>query len=396
MGVREATSNRRRRAAVTAGVLSIVVVLMLGPVAATAPVETGLVTPLQNESRNDTDANGSIDDPNADESAPPADTTGDEFTPRSPVENDTPAPEPPLAVPATDPQIVQSADGNVTVAVAENQSVRAGETTPVTLEVTNDGDRQATDVVMTLRAVDGAVMFGPPDAPQPMRSVVVDDIWPGDTETLAVDVVVSDVDPETYPLFASVQYQIDTEGPADDEFRLNETDETNDTRNDDDDDEETVVRTDGPALLELPVDGSRAFDVTPVRDEIPVDGAGVYEVRIANNGDDPVTGVVAAIEVGPPLTSESPTAYVGALEPGESETVRFALESSSDAVETTTSVALALSYDAGSGNRASADPVQVPVSVAETDEDTGVDSVAPFVAVAVVFVLAAIWWFRRR
>ncbi|WP_126664331.1 COG1361 S-layer family protein [Haloterrigena salifodinae] len=396
MGGREATSNRRRRAAVTAGVLSVVVILILGSVAATVPIETGSVTPLQNESRNDTDANGSIDDPSADASAPPAGTAGDESAPRSPVANDTSALEPPLAVPTTDPQIVQAADGNVTVAVAENQSVRAGETMPVALEVTNDGDRQATSVVVTVRAVNGAMTFGPPDAPQPTRSVVVDDIWPGDTETVAVDVVVSDVDPETYPLFASVQYQIDTEGPADDEFRLNETDETNDTRIDDDDDEETVVRTDGPALLELPVDGSRAFDVTPVRDEIPVDGAGVYEVRITNNGDDPMTGVVAAIEVGPPLTSESPTAYVGALEPGESETARFALESSSDAVETTTSVALALSYDAGSGNRASADPVQIPVSIAETDENTDVDSVAPFLAVAVVFVLAAIWWYQRR
>ncbi|AEH39347.1 hypothetical protein Halxa_0102 (plasmid) [Halopiger xanaduensis SH-6] len=394
MGGREATSNQRRRAAVTVGVLSVAVVLVLGLVAATIPVETGPITLLQNESRNDT--NGSINDSSADESASIADSAGNEFTPRPPVENDTSTPEPPRAVPTTDPQIVQAADGNVTVAVAENQSIRAGETAPVTLEVTNDGDRQATDVVVTVRAVDGAVTFGPPDAPQSTRSVVVDDIWPGDTETVAVDVVVSDVDSETYPLFASVQYQIDTEGPADDEFRLNETDETNDTRIDGDDDEETVVRTDGPALLKLPVDGSRAFDVTPVRDEIPVDGAGVYEVRITNDGDGSVTGVVAAIEVGPPLTSESPMAYVGALEPGESETVRFALESSSDAVETTTSVSLALSYDVGSGNRASGDPVQVPVSVAETDEDTDVDSIAPFVAVAVVFALAAIWWFRRR
>ncbi|NUB93553.1 hypothetical protein HT576_21435 [Haloterrigena sp. SYSU A121-1] len=396
MSGRGTTPNRRRRALVAVCVLSLVGVLVTGTVAATIPIQKGVATPLQNESRNDVNGDESPGDPMAGESAPPADTSGNESPPRPSVGNDTSGSAPPLAVPATEPQITQVAEGNVTVAVAEHQSVRAGEPSPITLEVTNDGDRQAIDVVVTVRSTDGSVTFGPPDAPQPTRSVVVDDIWPGDTETATVDVVAAAVDSGTYPLFASVQYQIDTGGPADDEFRLNETDETNDTRIDDDDDEDIVVRTDGPTLLELSVEESRAFDVTPVRDEVPVDGAGVYEARITNDGDEPVTNVVVTIEVGPPLTSESPTAYVGALEPGESETVRFALESSADAVETTTSVALSIAYDAASGQRASADPVRVPVSVAETDEDTDVDSVAPFVAVAVAFALTAIWWFRRR
>jgi len=75
---------------------------------------------------------------------------------------------------------------------------------------------------------------------------------------------------------------------------------------------------------------------------VPVDGQSVYEVRIANDGDESVTGVVATVEAQPPLSSESPTAYVGTLEPGDSGTARFALESSTDAIETTTSVTITL------------------------------------------------------
>ncbi|SER87294.1 COG1361 S-layer family protein [Natrinema salaciae] len=393
MSGRAAIPSRRRRVVVTVSALSLVVVI--GVVTATVPIETQTVTPLQNESGNDTSAAEPSDGPVTDESAPAARAAGNESAPRPPVENDTPASGPPRAASATDPPLVQALEGNVTVAVAANQSVRAGETTSITLEVTNDGDRQATDVVVTVRAADGAVTLGPPAAPQSIRSVVVDDIWPGDTETVAVDVVASDVDSGRYPLFASVQYKIDTDAPVD-AFQPNETDETNDTRTDDDDDDDTIVRTEGPTLLELAVDRSRAFDVTPVNDEIPVDGEGVYEARIRNDGDEPVTGVVATVEVGPPLTSESPTAHLGTLDAGESKTARFALESSPDAVETTTSVALTLEYETDAGARTSADPVPLPVSIVERDDDTDVDSVAPFVAVALVFVLAAVWWARRR
>ncbi|WP_276256194.1 hypothetical protein [Halomontanus rarus] len=37
------------------------------------------------------------------------------------------------------------------------------------------------------------------------------------------------------------------------------------------------------------------------------------------------------------------------------------------------------------------EPIPVPVTTVDAEEDTDVDSVAPFVAVVLVFVLAAIW-----
>ncbi|WP_337652969.1 hypothetical protein [Halomontanus rarus] len=368
--------------------LLFVGLLVTGAVAATATFGPQVVTSRQDESpQNDTNTTESATEPIDNESERSTDTSAEnEAATQSPDENDTS--RPPLAeTPATDPQLVQASEGNVTVAVAENQSVRAGDAASITLEVTNDGDRQATDIVVTVRAADGAVTFGPFAAPQTMRSVAVADLWPGDTETVDIEIAAARVDPGTYPLFASVQYRIDAEPPVD-EGDLNET------LNDDEEDE--IVQTGGPTVLGIAVDESRSFDVTPVDDEVPVDGKGVYEVRIANDGNESVTGVVARVEVEPPLSSESPTAYVGTLDSGDSETARFALESSTDAIETTTSVTITLAYDIDTGDRTSAEPIPAPVTIVDVDEDTDVNSVAPFVVVAFVFILAAIWWFRRR
>ncbi|WP_254761840.1 COG1361 S-layer family protein [Natrinema marinum] len=303
---------------------------------------------------------------------------------------------------ATTEPIARAAEANVTVAVADNQSIRASDAATVVLEVTNDGDRQATDVVVTLRAPAGALSLGSTPS-QAVQSVYLEDIWPGNTESIDVDLAAAEVEPGRYPLYASVQYAVE-EDAADEIDDLNETDgndgEFDDEENEDDDefddeDDETVV-TGGPAVLGIPVTASRSLDVEPVTGEIPVDGTGIYAVRITNDDEDSVTGVVAALNVSPPLSTESPTAYVGTLEAGESETVRFPLESSTDAIETTASAAVALTYDTGTGRRTAADPEPVPVSIVESDEEADVDSVAPFAVVAVVLVLAAVWWLRRR
>jgi len=323
--------------------------------------------------------------------------------PGTPSANETGAP--PEGDPATDgPPTFVEPDENVTVAVAENQSVPAGASTTISLEVTNDGDDRVTDLVVTLRSPGDALILGSLDAPQATRSVYVEELQPGRSETIDLDVGATAVEPDVYPLFASVQYAVDVDEDDDDGIG-NDTDGGdgigNDTDGDadgdaDDDDEDVAVVASGPVVLGVPVTDAASFDVTPVRSEIPVDGSGVYSVRITNEGNETATDVVATLATGPPLTSESPTAYVGTLDPDASATVRFALESSSDAIETTTSASITVTYETDAGDRASADPVSVPVDVAEDDEETDVDSVAPFAAVALVLALAAIWWYRRR
>jgi len=379
---RESTRRRRRRTVVVTFVLAAVVFASgVGSVAA-LPDSGGVVAPQVSTPDNVTERNEST--PTAD-----GDGTADRpaVRPRPQPESPAPADTEAIDTSRTGPStaetagfpVLQPADDNVTVAVAENESVRAGETTTMAFEVTNDGDEDVTDVVVTLRST-GTVTFGPPTAPQTSQSISLEELDDDETETVTIDVSAARVEPGEYPVFATVQYTID------------EGDENDD---DDDTDDETVV-TGGPSPVLIPVDDARSFDITPVGDRIPVDGSGVYRVRVTNDGSETVTDVVATLNVTPPLSSESPTAYIGRLEAGESETVRFALESSTDAIETTTGVEVTLIYDTETGDRMRTDPVTSQVTIADTDEPTDVDSVAPFAAVAVVFVLAAIWWLRRR
>ncbi|MDS0475297.1 hypothetical protein [Natrinema sp. 1APR25-10V2] len=392
-GQADGSSRNRSRRAVLVGCCVLVALATIG---GSVTVSGSISTPtaaLQDEpSGNETGGAGPTAAETAGQRAPSNESPpGADAEPQPPTGG-----EPPGGVgadaAATDGPIVQAAEANVTVAVADNQSVRAGDAATVVLEVTNDGDQQATDIVVTLRAPAGALSFGsvPPRATQ---SVYLEEVWPGDTESIDVDIAAAGVEPGRYPLYASVQYAVDEDAADETGADVNETD-ADDAENDDEDDE--TVETGGPTVLGIPVAESRSFDVEPVNGAIPVDGTGVYEVRITNDDDEAVTGVVAALNVSPPLSTESPTAYVGTLEAGESETVRFPLESSTDAIETTASAAITVTYDTGTGQRTGADPVPVPVSIAETDEEADVDSVAPFAAVAVAFALAAGWWIRRR
>lgn len=379
------------RRSILAGLLLIAAVVWVGAgTAAALPTDVPSAT-LQDGTPNNESATN--------------DTTGGATTAQqdgAPPQNDSAAePGNDAGAPAAEsttagPPTIVEPDENVTVAVTENQSVRAGASTTLSLEVENDGDDRVRDLVVTLQTAGDALMLGSLDAPQATRSVYVEELQPGRTETIDLDVGAAAVEPGTYPLFASVQYAVDVDGDDDEVGNDTDGDADDDDDDNDADDEDVAVVASGPTVLGVPVTDAVSFDVTPVESEIPVDGSGVYSVRITNDGNETATDVVATLATGPPLTSESPTAYVGTLEPNASATVRFALESSSDAIETTASASITVNWETDAGDRASADPVSVPVDVADADDETDADSVAPFVAVALVLVLAAVWWFRRR
>lgn len=379
-------SSRSSRARVTLAGCLLVALLLFGGGVAPVSSDTAAAA-LQNEQTgNDTRVN---------ETAPGADV---ETAPRVPTGEEQAVAG--TNASATGTVRVRPSDDNLTVSVADNQSVRAGGVATVVLEVTNDGDEEVTDIVVTLQSPAGALTLGSPTAPRATQSVYLEDIWPGDTETIDVDIAAAEVEPGTYPLYARVQYTIDEDDDDDgddgeDDNGNGSGDDTDDDDEDDDDANETV-ETGGPSVLGIAVIESQSFDVTPVNGDIPVDGEGIYEVRITNDGNETVTDAVAVMNVTPPLTSESPTAYIGTLDPGESKTVRFPLESSTDAIETTASATLAITYDTGTGDRTSTDPMPLPVSIVDAEEEADVDSLAPFAFVGVVLILAAVWWIRRR
>ncbi len=355
-----AVPSRRTGAVVAA----LVVVLAIGaPVSTTA--QDGSRAVEDSEPQNESDevvvpANVTEDDQTAvpeqqEQEQPP------EEPPQAPVEE----PEPAEPVPQQGPE------ADVTVDLEDDdEAITAGDAETVELEVTNDENDEVTDVVVTLQA--GSPLYlGSPSNPQSTRSIYVDELGEDETETLEVDVGTSRAEPGTYPLFATVEYV------------------------EDEDDEPTVG---GPTALGVEVDEEREFGVENVTRRVTIDREGVYAVRITNEGDEAVTGVVATMETAPPLSSASPTAYVGTLGPDESRTARFALEVSEDAVATRDSVAITLGYEtaAGTDERTTTGPKLVPVTITEDEDETDVDTLLPFVVVGLVLVLAAVWWFRRR
>jgi len=116
------------------------------------------------------------------------------------------------------------------------------------------------------------------------------------------------------------------------------------------------------------------------------------------DGNESVTGVVATVEAQPATAVERiadgvrRNARVGRLGNGA---VRARIVHGCDR-DDYQRYDHALAYDTDAGDRTNAEPVPVPVMIVDADEDTDVNSVVPFITVALVFVLAAIWWVRRR
>ncbi|WP_306053311.1 COG1361 S-layer family protein [Natronococcus wangiae] len=382
MAARTDSSARfQRRVGIAALSLLLIVALLVGAsgltgIAAQENDSDGRAGEMGNETP--------TEPPREDEDAPPDGETPPDDAP--PLEDDEPEPgagdaiEPPTQAPED--------DGDVTVAL-ENGSVPATGVETLAFEVDNEADDEIRDVVVTLRSGDPALFFGSPSAPQQQRSVHLEALSSDDSETVDVDVGAARVTPGSYPLFATIQYVEDDDDGGN-------GDDGDDNGDDDDGDDDEVVRTVGPTLVPVEVNEALQFEATNVSERVPVDGESSYAVRITNEGNETATDVVATAETGPPLSSPSPSAYVGTLEPGESETVRFGLEPSEGAIETTDSIAVTLTYDAASGERTSADPIQVPVSIVEDDDEAAVESIAPLAAAVAVLVLVAAWWWRRR
>ncbi|WP_255198680.1 COG1361 S-layer family protein [Halorarius litoreus] len=120
------------------------------------------------------------------------------------------------------------------------------------------------------------------------------------------------------------------------------------------------------------------------------------EVRVTNVGDERLDDVQVRLAAGPPFTSESPTAFVASLAPGETATVGFELTVSEDAVESTHAVALNATAETADGTTVRTVPELVPVTVAEPEGPGGDLALVGGGAVLVVVVLVAGWWWLRR
>lgn len=127
-----------------------------------------------------------------------------------------------------------------------------------------------------------------------------------------------------------------------------------------------------------------------------IDTSNRLRVRATNVGDERLEDVRVRLGTAPPFTSESPSAFVSALDPGETVTLGFELTVSEDVVESTHAVALNATAETADGDTVRTDRSLVAVTIAEPSGPSGDTAVVVGAAILAAVVLAAGWWWLRR
>jgi len=127
-----------------------------------------------------------------------------------------------------------------------------------------------------------------------------------------------------------------------------------------------------------------------------IDTSNRLSVRVTNVGDARLEDVRVSLATAPPFTSESPSAFVSALDPGETATLGFELSVSEDAVESTHAVALNATAETTNGDMIRMEPSLVAVTIAESSGPGGDTALVVGVAVLAAVVIVSGWWWLRQ
>lgn len=136
------------------------------------------------------------------------------------------------------------------------------------------------------------------------------------------------------------------------------------------------------------------FLVTSTSHEIEAGSTNTVSVEITNNLDEPVTDVEPKLFTDDPLSSSDDTAFVPALEPGETTTVRFEVGVDESAMPKTYATTIDIRYDDADGRSKISDTNRAAITVIEPDDDDGtnVPLVAGVIVLLVVLVLGVYRW----
>jgi len=113
------------------------------------------------------------------------------------------------------------------------------------------------------------------------------------------------------------------------------------------------------------------------------------EVTVTNTGDERFTDISANMFADSPISVQDDEAFIGALDPGESETVRFSVGASGGALAKNYPVSVDFQYDEPDGDTKLSQTYRLSVSVEET-EDGGPSLILVGAVVFVVLVGGAV------
>jgi len=137
------------------------------------------------------------------------------------------------------------------------------------------------------------------------------------------------------------------------------------------------------------------FSVEAVNRTVVAGGTTTLELRVTNEGDEPLSDVEAKAFVQSPLSSDDDEGLVPALAPGESETFVVSLSAGGSALEKTYPVAIDFQYELPDGDTEVSKTYRVPVSV-EQREGGGLPFLPITVGALAVTGLGLVVWYRRN
>ena len=277
------------------------------------------------------------------------------ITPTAETENGIDVTQPPTTLSVSPRRPQTFAYRNVSVK-------RSGSFARVTGTVVNTGPASVSDALVTARAGGRTQVTA---GPTPVGHLPA-----GAAAPFAVSLR---VDPNAHPgprgLTMAVEYERDDHGP----YRSKET------------------------ALRIPLrTNTSAFEVTPVNATLAVDASNTLRVRLRNTASQPFHDVRAALGVRGPFESNTPTAAVQRLEPGESAVLTFEVTTPEDGVATTDVLPVNVTATSPAEQRFQFGPRYVPVTLSSP---SGGMSEAPVGALAVlaivVLAVGGWWWFNR-
>lgn len=230
------------------------------------------------------------------------------------------------------------------VTPTDGNAVVAGDTGTLAFDLENVGSETAHDATVSLSARTGDLFFGQPAQPRQSRSVYVDELAPGDSHRVRVQVgATTGISPGSYPIAVDVGYETPNGVPG-----------TSETLS-------TGVR----------VEPERTFDVRNLRTEsFRVDeGEATVRATVVNTGESPANNVVVRTQGPSPLQVTGPEAAVGDLGPGESAEMQFTFAVPADAEPGSLSLGFAVEYENRDGDfRRLDEPIRRAV-VLESERD---------------------------